>query len=111
MIDQEIEEPEYVYLTLENFIGAAVGPQPFAQLVIDSDDSLVSFQTANFYVNENAAGGYATITVVRTGATNSLVSVDYYTQDGTATNSLDYLSAGGSLLFNPGQMIDPAGAV
>ena len=103
--DQEIEEPEYVYLTLENFIGAAVGPQPFAQLVIDSDDSLVSFQTANFYVNENAAGGYATITVVRTGATNSLVSVDYYTQDGTATNSLDYLSASGSLLFNPGQMI------
>jgi uncharacterized delta-60 repeat protein/uncharacterized repeat protein (TIGR01451 family) len=103
--DAEVEDPESVWLELRDIQGAAVGQQPWAELVIQSDDSRLSFQTKNFYVNEAAPSGFATITAVRTGATNSSVSVDYATLDGTASAGLDYAAATGSLLFNPGQTI------
>ncbi len=101
--DQEVEGPEVVSLQLTNFVAAGIGPDRSAELIILSDDSVVSFQTENFYVNENAVSGFGTITVVRSGATNSLVSVDYLTQDGTATDGLDYMATRGSLLFAPGE--------
>jgi len=43
--------------------------------------------------------------VVRSGATNSAVSVDYLTIDGTAMAGLDYLAASGSLFFGPGESL------
>ena len=66
----------------------------------DSDDNLssISFQSANLTVNED--GGTATITVTLNGDVPGGFSVNFETVDGTATQSDDYTSASGALIFN-----------
>ena len=104
--DLLVETPETVHLALTNTTGGvALGPQPTATLTIISDDSVVSFLTATFSVNENVNTGNALISVVRTGATNTSVSVEYLTQDGTAIGGLNYIRTRGSMNFAPGEML------
>ena len=50
---------------------------------------------------ENA--GVASLTVQRTGDTNTVVTVDYATADGTATNGLKYAAVAGTLAFGAGE--------
>ncbi len=102
--DTLVEDPETVDLSLSNpTSGAALGPQPTATLTIVSDDSVISFLTPTFSVSENVIGSNAFITVVKTGSTNSSVSVDYQTLDGTATAGVDYLPVRATLTFAPGE--------
>lgn len=56
----------------------------------------VRFNSATYSANEN--GGNVTITVTRTGGTES-GSVQYSTSNGTATAGVDYTAASGTLLF------------
>ncbi|HEY3763382.1 MAG TPA: Calx-beta domain-containing protein [Verrucomicrobiae bacterium] len=77
-----------------------------AVLVIANDNSYgaLQFFPTNYVVNEN--GGYATLTVVRTGGSAGNVSVDYKTIDGTATSlggTPNYISTNGVLTFAPNQ--------
>jgi uncharacterized delta-60 repeat protein/uncharacterized repeat protein (TIGR01451 family) len=103
--DTVVEDPETVDLMLSNPVGASLGLQPTSTLVILSDDSIVSFLTATFSVNENAISGNATISVVRTGATNTTVAVDYLTRDGTAQAGQDYIAVSDSITFLPGETL------
>ncbi|MDB6034285.1 MAG: hypothetical protein JWM16_4623 [Verrucomicrobiales bacterium] len=105
--DKEIEDPETVDLGLFNPTGGAVlGPDPFATLTIISDDSQVSFLANSYNVNENAVSGSASIAVIRTGATNTSVTVDYRTTGGgTATAGVDYIAVNDALTFAPGETI------
>jgi uncharacterized delta-60 repeat protein/uncharacterized repeat protein (TIGR01451 family) len=105
--DKAIEDLETVDLGLFNFTGGAVpGLQPTATLTIVSDDSQVSFLSANFNVNENAVSGNASIAVIRTGGTNTTVTVDFRTTTGgTATVGSDYIPVNDSLTFEPGETI------
>ena len=57
--------------------GAQLIPPSVATVTITDDVSGISFSSSDYRVNEN--GGSATITVFRTGYTNSIVSVDYAT--------------------------------
>ena len=50
---------------------------------------------------ENA--GTVILTVQRTGDTNTAVSVDYATANGTATAGLDYTATNGTLTFAAGE--------
>ena len=70
-----------------------------------SDDCVISFITPTYSENENVTGSNAVITVVRTGATNTIVSVDYESQDGTATAGLDYIAVRNILTFLPGEAV------
>jgi len=45
------------------------------------------------------SAGTATLSVRRLNATNTVVSVDYATVDGMATNGLKYVSTSGTLAF------------
>ncbi len=102
--DTLAEEEEYVDLVLTNLTGGAVlGPQPTAQIVIISDDTSIGFSSTSFAVNENVGSGQATIAVTRSGGTNTTVSVDYYTSDGTAYQNTDYLPGYGTIVFLPGE--------
>jgi uncharacterized delta-60 repeat protein/uncharacterized repeat protein (TIGR01451 family) len=103
--DTAVEDPETVDLALSNPVGASLGLQPTSTLVILSDDSIVSFLTASFSVNENAISGNATISVARTGATNTTVAVDYLTRDGTARAGQDYIAVSDSITFLPGETL------
>lgn len=57
----------------------------------------LQFSTTFYSAAENA--GIATLAVQRTGDTNTVVTVDYATADGTATAGLDYTAANGTLTF------------
>src|SRR5262249_54072850 len=101
-----IEPDETVILSLANLTGGAtLGEVPESTLVIQSDDSLVGFSGPSYSVNENAIAGYASITVLRSGTTNSSVSVDYLTRPGTATAPDDYTNVTDTLTFAPGETL------
>jgi len=63
--------------------------------------STLQFAAATYTVAESA--GTATLTVQRLNDTNTLVSVDYATADGTATNGLKYTATNGTLTFGPSE--------
>jgi hypothetical protein len=61
----------------------------------------VQFSAVDYLVNEG--GAFATLTVVRTGDTSSISTVDFATVNGTATDRADYGAHFGTLTFNPGE--------
>ena len=61
----------------------------------------VQFSATSYTVAESA--GAVTLTVQRTGETNTTVGVDYATADGTATNGFKYTEALGTLTFGAGE--------
>ncbi|MBP7331011.1 MAG: choice-of-anchor L domain-containing protein [Firmicutes bacterium] len=65
---------------------------------IESD--VLQFSKPTQEVNED--GGKAMITVTRTGNAQKTVTVEYYTNDGSAKAPDEYLAAAGTLVFEPG---------
>jgi hypothetical protein len=63
--------------------------------------STLQFTATTYTVAENA--GAVTLTVQRLGDTNTEVSVDYATADGTATNGFKYTAVSATLAFAAGQ--------
>ena len=63
--------------------------------------STVQFSASTYTEIESA--GAVTLTVQRTGDTNTAVGVDFATADGTATNGLKYTATNGTLAFGPGE--------
>lgn len=99
-LDDPTEEvAESIVLTLLPQAGYHVGVE-VAQMLIVSDDGTLQFSLPNYEVAED--GGTASISVVRTGATNLQVSVDYLFLGGTALNGADFYGTNGTLTFAPG---------
>lgn len=75
-----------------------------AVVTITNDNSYGTFQFSSptYIVNED--GGYATLTVVRTGSTNGTVNMLFATADGPAIAGINYTATNGSLSFVPGQL-------
>ena len=73
-------------------------------LVIINDNSYGTFQFSApaYLVNEN--GGYANVTVTRTGSALGAASVNYATADGTAFANTNYYATNGTLSFVQGQL-------
>jgi uncharacterized delta-60 repeat protein len=73
-------------------------------LSIANDNSYGTFQFSapGYLVNEN--GGYATITVTRTGSTLGSATLSFATADGTAFAGTNYVSTNGVLAFAQGQV-------
>lgn len=63
--------------------------------------STLQFSASTYTVAESA--GAVTLTVQRANDTSTLVSVDYATADGTATNGLKYTATNGTLTFAAGE--------
>lgn len=81
-----------------------LGLTPSATVTINNDNSygVVQFSTSDYVVNEN--GGYATLTVTRTGSSFGPATVDYATIPNTAVAGVNYTSSSGTLIFAPGQI-------
>jgi len=93
-----------INLFLSGFVNAIPGPQPFAEILILDDEASLGFSSANFAANENAPGGNATITLTRTGATNTIASVTVLTlTNGTATPFFDFIPTNAVVTFAPGE--------
>ena len=74
-------------------------PSSVTATIVDNDAGL-RFSTDLYQIAEN--GVSATITVLRTNYTNSIVSVGYTTQDGTGVAGTNYTAASGTLVFSNG---------
>ena len=73
-------------------------------LNINNDNSYGTFQFSrpSYLVNEN--GGYATMTVTRTGSALGTATVGFTTVNGTAFAGTNYVSTNGALAFAAGQI-------
>lgn len=104
--DTLVEEPEFFGVVLSSPTGGAdLGGQPSATVTIVNDDSIISFLSPTFNVSESNLSAVATITVVRSGATNTAVSVDYLTSDGSAIARSDYHSRSDTITFGPNEIV------
>ncbi len=102
--DSLSEDPETVNLSLGTPSAGGLGVVPNATLIIINDDSGLGFANSSILVNEGVAGGRVLVTVLRTGATNEVTTVQYSIRpDGTATPGEDYTSSSGTLTFRPGE--------
>ena len=79
--------------------GKLTSPNVETVTIIDSNPG-VNFSSPAYTVVKT--GVQAMITVYRTGYTDSVMSVDYATADGTATNGVDYVGVSGTLVFTNG---------
>ena len=82
--------------------GAQLIPPSVATVTITNDVSGISFSSSEYRVNEN--GGSATITVFRSGYTNSIVSVGYATAN-TPRAGINYSNVSGTLTFTNGETV------
>ena len=109
--DTLAEGTETVSLTLSNVAGgtppALLGVRNTAVLNVVDDDVAGSMQFSKATYSVSEAAGVATITVTRTGATASGVTVDYATAAGTATAGADYTPT--SAAPSPSRRASPAG--
>ncbi len=88
-------------VTLSNpTAGAIIGEIQSADVTILDNDSILSFGTPTYSVNED--GINARITVTRSGGGIETVTASYSTAPGTATADVDYTPQSATLVFNPG---------
>jgi uncharacterized repeat protein (TIGR01451 family)/uncharacterized delta-60 repeat protein len=83
--------------------GAQLIPPSTATVTITDDITGLSFSSPTYSKAET--GGSATIAVLRSNYTNSIVSVPFYTTDGTATNGMNYFATNGILVFTNGETV------
>ena len=93
--DAVYEKSEMFYVALSNPTGGAALRQPYAaQVTITNNDPAptVQFSSANYTVNES--GGSVTLTITKSGPTETYSTVFYKTRDGTAASPSDYSGRG-----------------
>lgn len=101
--DKVIETNETFTVGLGTPTGqAALGATTFATVTIVDDDSTLQFTVANTNVIESA--GSITLVVTRIGASNSTVSVQFLTANGTALAGADYAATNNTLIFGTNVM-------
>jgi hypothetical protein len=100
--DGVYEGSEVFSVELTNPVNAGLA-DALAQGTIVDDESppVISFEQAEYTVDEGVAGGSAAISVTLTGATALTATVDFATSDGTA-GSGDYTAISSNLVFTPG---------
>jgi uncharacterized repeat protein (TIGR01451 family)/uncharacterized delta-60 repeat protein len=106
--NRQIEGNRTFSINLSNPAGGAPGiaqliPPSTATVTITDDISGISFSSSDYQVNEN--GGSATISVLRSNYTNSIVSVNYGTAGLTAVPGVNYSNVTGTLTFNFGDTL------
>ena len=72
-------------------------------IINDNSSGALQFSAPTYGVNEN--GGYATLTVVRTGGTAGTISAHYATSDGTAVAGTNYVAVSGTVTLASGQIV------
>lgn len=117
--DDESESVELVALKIESVLGGTLYDTANTMLISIEDNDAPQPSTFGFQVSEvvaDKAAGTARLTVVRTGALQHVVTVDYHTVDGSAKAGRDYAEGTGTLYFSGGiaemdieiQLIDDA---
>ncbi len=93
------EEDETLNVTLSNVSNATIGTGS-ATVTISDDDVAPMLSIADVSVDE--AAGNATIEVLLNAASGKSITVNYATNEGSATADVDYTTSAGTLTFAPG---------
>lgn len=105
--DTLVEGDETINVTLNSPTGGAtLGSVSAATLTIldnDYNSGIFSFVSTNYVVSEGI--GTLTVGVQRSSGTAGTVTMNFATADGTAIAGADYIAAGGSLSFAPGDTL------
>ncbi|MCC6651984.1 MAG: T9SS type A sorting domain-containing protein [Candidatus Eisenbacteria bacterium] len=103
--DTKHEADEAFSLILSSPTGAGLGVQSFADGTITNDDAAPTLVLSGFVTAEGDAGSHTANCVLTLSAASGLpVSVDFATDDSTATIANgDYASGGGTATFTPGE--------
>ena len=102
--DSLIEPAETFTLTLTNSSGnAALAITSTTVTIVDNDYRAgdLAFSASSYSVAES--GGSVAVSVIRTNGSTGVLSVDYRTVAGLATEGSDYLGRSGTLIFTEGQ--------
>jgi hypothetical protein len=102
--DTQVEPNETFFLNLSNPVNAAMQKNQGIGTIINDDQvsgPTIQFSQATYAVQEEL--GAVTLTITRSGSAALPASVDYATNDGTATQKADFEIAAGTLNFAPGQ--------
>jgi arylsulfatase A-like enzyme len=101
--DDLVEGLESFTVVLSNPSGAPIGDGVGLGSIVD-DDVVTTASVGDVAVTEgNSGASSASFVVSLTAATPQPVSISYQTVDGTAVAPGDYLSASGSVMFQPGE--------
>ncbi|MBU4365988.1 MAG: hypothetical protein KKF10_02525, partial [Verrucomicrobia bacterium] len=105
VVDDSVDEPDEVFeVVLTNAVGTVIlGTNVASVTIVDNDDppaGVIQFAVTSTEVGE--AGGSVTLNVVRTGGSYGVASVEYGSEDGTATAGLDYEDIRGVLNWPDG---------
>jgi len=99
-----VQGPVSLSLVLSNPTGGAALIAPTnSPLTIMDNDMGFAFAAATNTILETA--GFAPVNVLRIGATNNVVHVNYATANGTATAGVNYQSQAGTLVFGVGESL------
>ena len=105
ILNDSVKEANKTFrVTLANPVGVSLGTTKITTVTIMDNDLGFAVESAAYYVAEDA--GVALIGVRRgTDDTNSAVTVDYTTANGTALGGLDYTGLTNTLAFAPGERL------
>ena len=95
------ENTEQFRFVLNNATNTTIGTGTNTLTITDDDVAAVNFTFTTISVAENT--NLIAVTVLRTGTTNTAVSVNYATTNGTATLAQDYMATNGTLSFVAGE--------
>jgi len=102
--DTQVEPNETFFLNLSNPVNAAIQKTQGTGTIINDDQvsgPTIQFSQATYAVQEEL--GAVTLTITRAGSATLPASVDYVTNDGSATQKADFEIAIGTLTFAPGE--------
>ena len=101
LADSLNEGNEVFYINLSGATNASISDNQ-ATVTITDDDGAPTISVADASTsNENAAA--ITTTVTMSGASASTITLNWSTSNGTATAGSDFTTAGGVIIFNPGE--------
>jgi len=102
--DVEDEGDEHFFLNLSNPTNATIGDGTGKITILD-DDATPALSISDATVAEDAVDGEVTLSVTLSQAAKQTVTVDYASQNGTATSGEDYEAVSGLLTFAVGDTV------
>src|SRR5439155_93069 len=103
VLDDDLQEANETFrVVLSNPADPTIAIGTNTVRITDDDGSTLSLTTNAVTVAETNTS--VTLTVVRSGATNTAVAVDFATTNGTATAGNDYTATNGTFSFPPGEV-------
>ena len=103
--DTAVENDETFQIQLSGAANAVLGSNA-ATVTLTNDDAaaLPVLAISGTTLAEGQSGAsFASVTATLSAASSQIVTVNYATQDGTASSGSDYVAASGALTFQPGQ--------